>query len=183
MNKNEPCRLLNPDGPRTVTYNMRCKLPATQDHFMYLCFTFKFIFDLHFRLCITIYAIISRMIRFTTAVITTISFLKISLFFFHLRGKYFYLDKIYSWKDSFDPAFFHRWLHVILLFSDKDLCKFGQMTMHTDDVLNRIPYGNNSCIVCLCDVPPVPTCVLYEDKSCYEIKNCSTRKIVYGRCY
>lgn len=72
--------------------------------------------------------------------------------------------------------------HVILLFSDKYLCRFGQMTMHVGDSLNRIPYDSNSCIVCSCELPPVPTCVVHQNAPCSMYGHCSAKDIIDGKC-
>ncbi|XP_020289052.1 uncharacterized protein LOC109857291 isoform X2 [Pseudomyrmex gracilis] len=50
--------------------------------------------------------------------------------------------------------------------SDKNVCHFGNMTMHRGEELNQATDYSSVCVKCVCEVPPVPTCQQLPDTEC-----------------
>ncbi|KAI4487728.1 hypothetical protein M0802_011874 [Mischocyttarus mexicanus] len=51
------------------------------------------------------------------------------------------------------------------------MCKFGNLTMHLGDELSQSTEDFSSCMKCLCEVPPLPTCQYLPEKSCPYLGN------------
>ncbi|XP_029659621.1 kielin/chordin-like protein [Formica exsecta] len=50
--------------------------------------------------------------------------------------------------------------------NDKNVCYFGNMTMHLGDELNQTTDYSSVCVKCVCEVPPTPTCQRLPDNEC-----------------
>ncbi|XP_034196203.2 uncharacterized protein LOC117611886 [Osmia lignaria lignaria] len=49
---------------------------------------------------------------------------------------------------------------------DNKTCQFGDMKMHIGDELNQGTNYDSTCVKCVCEVPPYPTCQRLPDNEC-----------------
>ncbi|XP_046141301.1 uncharacterized protein LOC114880886 isoform X1 [Osmia bicornis bicornis] len=49
---------------------------------------------------------------------------------------------------------------------DNKTCQFGDMKMHIGDELNQGTNYDSTCVKCVCEVPPIPTCQRLPDNEC-----------------
>uniref|UniRef100_V9III8 VWFC domain-containing protein n=1 Tax=Apis cerana TaxID=7461 RepID=V9III8_APICE len=61
----------------------------------------------------------------------------------------------------------HNHDHTKSISDEEDkVCKFGNMTMHIGDELDKGTNYDSLCVKCVCEVPPIPTCRRLPDSEC-----------------
>lgn len=81
--------------------------------------------------------------------------------------------KITSFLDRYIYIHFERakwnnywWFYLMWCFAEDKVCKFGNMTMHIGDELDKGTNYDSLCVKCVCEVPPIPTCRRLPDSEC-----------------